>query len=137
MLNGDPVVFITVGGRTSAIVPTVQQKTGNAAKGAADDPGATPSKGRSKAVTKIVRKKVATSTKKPVLKTEEQDGNEGDEDSVPKTPLRKRKAAAAAYKQTENAAGTSPAKKSKTRGKTETTEPTVPLRRGRSATAKK
>ena len=39
--NGEKVIFITVGGRTSAIVPSVQKKSGSATKDSPSDTGTT------------------------------------------------------------------------------------------------
>lgn len=45
--NGEKITFLTVGGRTSAVVPSVQKKTGPVSKGA-DDEGVNDTMGNSK-----------------------------------------------------------------------------------------
>lgn len=62
--NGEKIEFVTVGGRTSAIVPSIQKKSGSAANGSAD----TESKGK--------RKRGAA--QKP------ENDSEADEETVPK-----------------------------------------------------
>ncbi|WEW60712.1 hypothetical protein PRK78_006199 [Emydomyces testavorans] len=156
MLNGDPVAFITVGGRTSAIVPAVQKKTppvAGDANGAnvkeSDGDGSAPkprstARGKTAAKKKITQpsatngKKTTTQNRKASAKrAEEVEEMNGDADnSAPQTSGRKRKAVAVKLEQTGNKAGASPAKKSRA-GTREKTAQTTALRRGRSAGVKK
>jgi formamidopyrimidine-DNA glycosylase len=82
--NGDKITFLTVGGRTSAVVPAVQKKTGAVAKDVDEDATpSTPADSKRKRVTpkkesdseaeeKIQTKKRGISKqKKPVVKTED------------------------------------------------------------------
>lgn len=68
--NGEKIVFLTVGGRTSAVVPSVQKKTGPVAKDIGDEVADSP-----KSETK--RKRV-TGVKK------EEDVNDDEEEPKPK-----------------------------------------------------
>ncbi|EAS36271.3 formamidopyrimidine-DNA glycosylase [Coccidioides immitis RS] len=151
MLNGDPVTFITVGGRTSAIVPAVQKKThptatndkGGNAKEDVDDGSATKSrsKGRGKATVKETDETTTTNgnkrstriSKASSVKAEEEKNTEGN-DSAAQTPSRKRKAPAVKSEAAENAAGI--AKKTRGNATKEAPSTTAPLRRGRSAAKK-
>jgi formamidopyrimidine-DNA glycosylase len=56
--NGDKIVFLTVGGRTSAVVPAVQKKTGPVAKEISEDDDQLDEK-ENKAETKGKRKRTA------------------------------------------------------------------------------
>jgi hypothetical protein len=50
--NGDKITFLTVGGRTSAVVPTVQKKTGPVAKDVDEDVAkSTPANSKRKRMT--------------------------------------------------------------------------------------
>lgn len=46
--NGDKITFLTVGGRTSAVVPAVQKKTGTVAKDVDEDSNGTPANSKRK-----------------------------------------------------------------------------------------
>ncbi|KAK5675186.1 hypothetical protein LTS10_012260 [Elasticomyces elasticus] len=74
--NGEKIVHVTVGGRTSAIVPSVQKKT---AAAAGDDGDGKPAK-RGKRKAKVVEK-------------EEDEKEEGEEEEVEKPTLRRQRAA--------------------------------------------
>ncbi|EZF35756.1 formamidopyrimidine-DNA glycosylase [Trichophyton mentagrophytes] len=115
--SGEPIVFVTVGGRTSAVVPSVQKKGGE------DDEEETDTKPK-----KATGKAKAT----PKVKAEEKNAADA---STPATPSKKRKQPAAkAVKEEDNAATTPASKKPRaTKVKAEPEAPMVPLRRGRSA----
>lgn len=101
MPSGEKIVFLTVGGRTSAVVPSVQKKTGPVAKEISDaeagseDEKPKKSKGKKRKIEteeedeeeEVKPKKSATRTKKPAVKEEEK------EIKVKKTTARTKKAA--------------------------------------------
>ncbi|KAF3481440.1 formamidopyrimidine-DNA glycosylase lyase mutM [Arthroderma uncinatum] len=126
--SGEAIVFVTVGGRTSAVVPSVQKKNGEVAGGDELDKEV-DTKPKKAAVKAKAAPKTASQTK---LKAEvnESDG--------PATPSRKRKQPAAkAIKEEDGTEATPASKKSKaTTVKADPEEPQVPLRRGRSAAKK-
>lgn len=149
--NGDEVVYITVGGRTSAVVPAVQFKTGPLAKElSGQDDGeeetksaAKPTRGKRAPVkkedagdaeapvpTKTAPKKPAP--RKPAAKVKKEDI----ENDAPakKPPARKRKAVEETSTQSTAQANTT-AKKTKAAA-APLKEPAVGLRRGRSAVKK-
>ncbi|EGD91085.1 formamidopyrimidine-DNA glycosylase [Trichophyton rubrum D6] len=114
--SGEPIVFVTVGGRTSAVVPSVQKKGGE------EEEEETDTKPK-----KAIGKAKAT----PKVKAEEKDDASA---STPATPSKKRKQPAAKAVKEEDSAATPASKKSRaTRVKAEPEAPKVPLRRGRSA----
>jgi formamidopyrimidine-DNA glycosylase len=85
--NGDKITFLTVGGRTSAVVPTVQKKTGAVAKDIDED--ATPANSkRKRAPKKEESDSEAEETPKPKRGTPKQKKptvkNEDSEDEKPK-----------------------------------------------------
>ncbi|KAM5453835.1 hypothetical protein MaudCBS49596_002458 [Microsporum audouinii] len=122
--SGEAIVFVTVGGRTSAVVPSVQKKNGEVADGEEEEADTKPKKTAVKAK--------ATSK----VKAEENDADEPA--AAPATPSRKRKQPATkAIKEEDSTATTPVSKKSRaTKVKAEPEEPPVPLRRGRSASKK-
>ncbi|KAJ5415817.1 hypothetical protein N7465_004512 [Penicillium sp. CMV-2018d] len=81
--NGDKITFLTVGGRTSAVVPTVQKKTGPVAKDVDEDVAkSTPANSKRKRValkkesdseaeeTTQAKKRETPKQKKPIVKSE-------------------------------------------------------------------
>jgi len=153
--NGDKVVFLTVGGRTSAIVPAVQKKTGPVAKDITkedledteDDLEAEKeptSNNQANAKRGLVKKEVnsnRTNDRKTPLKNAskrepaKQEMDAETDLAAPKLDSRKRKVA---QEKSDNAMakGRVPdAKKMKTT-KTVSKEIQAPLRRGRSAARK-
>jgi formamidopyrimidine-DNA glycosylase len=78
MPNGAKITFLTVGGRTSCVVPSVQKKTGPTA-GDADAKGAEAASGKGGA-----KKKAA-----PVVPESEEDDAADDEDPKPKSKKRR------------------------------------------------
>ncbi|TVY73195.1 Formamidopyrimidine-DNA glycosylase [Lachnellula suecica] len=76
--NGDPIIHITVGGRTSCVVPSVQKKTGAVAAGVKiiddEDAGSKNTK----------RPKANVSKKRKTIKEEVSDDDEDDETIEPK-----------------------------------------------------
>lgn len=81
--NGDKITFLTVGGRTSAVVPTVQKKTGPVAKDVDEDVAeSTPANSKRKRValkkesdseaeeTTQTKKRETPKQKKPAVKSE-------------------------------------------------------------------
>jgi formamidopyrimidine-DNA glycosylase len=150
--NGDEIHFLTVGGRTSAVVPSVQVKTGPVAKDIGDDeeakgdngekPKPAPKRGRAKnepaepknevSKTPAVKK---TPGRKPAAKTAAVDDAEAEAEvaaPAPKTVGRKRKSAekepAAKLVKAVKKAKAAVVPKAKTKA-----EPAKTVRRGRSA----
>ncbi|EFR03745.1 formamidopyrimidine-DNA glycosylase lyase mutM [Nannizzia gypsea CBS 118893] len=117
--SGEPIVFVTVGGRTSAVVPSVQKKGGEDDE---EKPEKLDAKHQKAAVKPLAVPKVKA------------DNGEADV-SAPATPNKKRKQPTTkAVKEEDGAAATPAPKKSRaTKAKAEAEEPKVPLRRGRSA----
>jgi formamidopyrimidine-DNA glycosylase len=82
--NGEKIVFLTVGGRTSAVVPSVQKKTGPVAKDIGDEDAKSPksetkSEAKSKTKSETKRKRVTG-----VKKEEDVDDEEEEEEPKPK-----------------------------------------------------
>ncbi|KAK5738734.1 hypothetical protein LTR17_005867 [Elasticomyces elasticus] len=77
--NGEKIVHVTVGGRTSAIVPSVQKKTAAAAGDVGGDDGDGKPAKRGKRKAKVVEK--------------EEEGQEGEGEEVEKPTLRRQRAA--------------------------------------------
>lgn len=83
--NGAKLTFLTVGGRTSCVVPSVQKKTGPVAadvNGKADNMEDTKKAGKAKASKK----------RKAVIKEEEDDEDEDEDDEETVTPAKKKRA---------------------------------------------
>lgn len=78
--NGEKITFLTVGGRTSAVIPSVQKKTGPVAKDITE--GASETKGAAPNMKKRKSKKAA--------EDEPEDADENEEDSPPKKQAKKR-----------------------------------------------
>ncbi|EEP80505.1 conserved hypothetical protein [Uncinocarpus reesii 1704] len=151
MLNGDLVTFITVGGRTSAIVPSVQKKSPVATTDATanqDDDNASAAKSgsgsRGKATSKkkadegaaVNGTKASTSAKQTPTKKEAEIANGKTGGSVAQTASRKRKAATTEPEKAESKSAT-PAKRTRAAAvREEATGAKTPLRRGRSAAKK-
>jgi formamidopyrimidine-DNA glycosylase len=74
--NGDKITFLTVGGRTSAVVPAVQKKTGPVAKDIDGD---------------VTKSTPANSKRKRVALKEESDSEEGEATQTPKRGAPKQK----------------------------------------------
>lgn len=86
--NGEKILFLTVGGRTSAVVPSIQKKTGPVAKemSEADDPeeDKKPAKA-AKAKTKAKKEQEVNGTDKPAAKSKKRkvkEEDDGEEDEV-------------------------------------------------------
>ncbi|KAK2875141.1 hypothetical protein FQN49_001746 [Arthroderma sp. PD_2] len=126
--SGEAIVFVTVGGRTSAVVPSVQKKNGEVADDGDEEADTKPKKAAVKA------KSTPKTASQPKLKAEEN----GADGPGPATPNRKRKQPASKAIKEEDSVTTTPvSKKSKaTSAKVAPEEPQVPLRRGRSAAKK-
>lgn len=79
--NGNKIVFLTVGGRTSAVVPSVQRKTGPVAKEISDED-----------LEDEKEKKVTANGKRKRTAVKEEDDEDGDKDEVvgPKRAASKR-----------------------------------------------
>ncbi|KAL4933889.1 putative formamidopyrimidine-DNA glycosylase [Aspergillus undulatus] len=89
--NGDAITFLTVGGRTSAVVPSVQKKTGPVAgdvkeEGSSDERGTKRKKTTPKKETPSMKKTASTKTSKHIVKTEAED--EDEEKDAPQTKRR-------------------------------------------------
>lgn len=69
--NGDKIVFLTVGGRTSAVVPSVQRKTGPVAKEISDED-----------LEDVKEKNVAVNGKRKRTTVKEEDDDDDDKDEV-------------------------------------------------------
>lgn len=80
--NGDKIVFLTVGGRTSAVVPSVQRKTGPVAKEISDEEPE-DEKEKKKVVANGKRKRTA-------VKEEEDEDDDKDEAVAPKRAASRR-----------------------------------------------
>ena len=103
--NGEKIMFLTVGGRTSAVVPSIQKKTGPVAKemSEADDPEAdgkpakaTKAKGKAKKEPEVNgTEKPAAKNKKRKAKEEEEDEQDEVEDEKPVKPAKASKKAKA------------------------------------------
>ncbi|KAI1966711.1 hypothetical protein LOZ58_000199 [Ophidiomyces ophidiicola] len=144
MLNGDPISFVTVGGRTSAIVPTVQKKNPHIAELDASeerdhDVSATKSQSKKrKSTAKDVEELTAANGKKTRAHTSKtivkQEASEVADEKVPesRTRLRKRKASPEKA-EPDTKTPPAPAKKTKSRAADVTVEVKTTLRRGRSA----
>jgi formamidopyrimidine-DNA glycosylase len=154
LANGDKIVFLTVGGRTSAIVPSVQRKTGPVAKDVAkedledveDDPEAEkkpPTKSQAKTERNVMNKdansnrakgiKVSSRKTNPKRRSVKEEKTETNL-TMPSLDSRKRKVA----QETVNGGakeGVPGAKKMKHVASTPK-ETQTPLRRGRSAASK-
>lgn len=105
--NGEKIMFLTVGGRTSAVIPSVQKKTGPVAKEMSEaeggDEDVKPKKGAKGKVKKEEAAdgdvEPATSGKKRKIKDVEQE----DEDEEVEEPATKRKPASGTKKSTKPA----------------------------------
>lgn len=118
--NGAKIVFLTVGGRTSAVVPSVQKKTGPVAKEISDEDAEDD-------------KKTGGKRKRTAAKKEESDsGAEEDDTSEKKTTSRKQKKD---IKTEDMAEDSKPAAKSA--GKKEETVNEAPVGRRRSTRTRK
>ena len=103
MPNGEKIVFLTVGGRTSAVVPSVQKKTGAVAKemseAESDEDAAKKSKGKKRKAEKVDEEEVEQKpSKKPAAKktkkepeTDRVDGEEAEQKPAKKAAARKSK----------------------------------------------
>jgi formamidopyrimidine-DNA glycosylase len=80
MPNGAKITFLTVGGRTSCVVPSVQKKTGAVAGDVDEKDAKKSSKGSKKKANPVVEK------------SEEEDGDDDDEVEDVKPQAKKRKA---------------------------------------------
>lgn len=81
--NGEKITFLTVGGRTSAVVPSVQKKTGPVAKDvSSEEPGSNGGEKKGAAASK--RKRGAT-------KKEESDVDGEEDEMPPKKPAQKKR----------------------------------------------
>ncbi|KAF2668102.1 hypothetical protein BT63DRAFT_457403 [Microthyrium microscopicum] len=137
--NGEKMVFIKVGGRTSAVVPSVQKKTGAVAGDiteetiTGDEDGATPAKGRKKAAktkkalkdddeeeentkTPVKARKKATKPTKDVGKEDDSAGESEEEQVKPKSRKKAMKASAKAKDEVVNKISASSRSKRKTIG---------------------
>jgi len=118
--NGAKIVFLTVGGRTSAVVPSVQKKTGPVAKEISDEDAEDD-------------KKTGGKRKRTAAKKEESDsGAEEDDTSEKKTTSKKQKKD---IKTEDMAEDSKPAAKSA--GKKEETVNEAPVGRRRSTRTRK
>lgn len=99
--NGEKIVFLTVGGRTSAVVPSVQKKTGPVAKEISEaEEDEKPMKGR---VSKKQTAAVAEDGKnEPKMKAKKRAKEEDDEEDTKPTPKKKPSVKKAAAQGTEN-----------------------------------
>lgn len=99
--NGDKITFITVGGRTSAVVPAIQKKTGAVAKDVDEDSKSTPAPKRKRAVKEEsdsdaeekpkVKGRVAKKKSTPAIKEEEPEEKKVDTDVGRRRSTRSRK----------------------------------------------
>lgn len=140
--NGDEVVYVTVGGRTSAIVPAVQKKTGVSTSDETEAESARPArakkgtakKEKNEAVEKPAAKKPAARKPAPRKTAKAKEEANGEEAPPKKAPGRKRKAVEEDPKEPTPKANTTA---KRTRAATAAPkEPAVGLRRGRSAAKK-
>ncbi|KAK2733414.1 hypothetical protein FQN55_003374 [Onygenales sp. PD_40] len=138
--NGDKIVFVTVGGRTSAVVPAVQKKTGPVAGDVGDEEAGekTPKKrGRAKKEIKDEESgeedEPAAPKRATTKKAKAEPKVKDEQDETPKAKGTKRKAEAKPAKK-EVKSETPAGKRAKT---TDLKESSTPLRRGRSAKAGK
>jgi len=91
--NGEKIIHLKVGGRTSAIVPTVQKKTGPVAADVdeGDDPnatGTTKAESKSKAKSTSRRKKVASSDEDAGEEVEDNDTDISEDMEAPGTEVK-------------------------------------------------
>lgn len=139
--NGDEVVYVTVGGRTSAIVPAVQKKTGPSTDETEAESARparakkeTAKKEKNEAVVKPAAKKPAARKPSPRKSAKAKEEANGEEAPPKKAPGRKRKAVEEDPKEPTPKANTT-AKRTRAAAAVPK-EPAVGLRRGRSATKK-
>lgn len=85
--NGEKITFITVGGRTSAVVPSVQKKTGPVSKDVKSEDLETGSNGDDK------KGGAAGKRKRGAVKKEESDTEEEQHEAQPKKPPPKKRGA--------------------------------------------
>ncbi|PGH16263.1 formamidopyrimidine-DNA glycosylase [Polytolypa hystricis UAMH7299] len=153
--NGDKIEFITVGGRTSAIVPAVQNKTGRVAADVNRDEEVKDEEDEEDEEEDQPRPTPRGRTKKPIKKEESAGADtkpatmsSGRQARTPKTQVVKRESkvnikegpeANTDGRKRKAAQGTAAKSESAKKAKTivEPKEETTPLRRGRSAAAKK
>jgi formamidopyrimidine-DNA glycosylase len=83
--NGERITFITVGGRTSAVVPSVQKKTGPVAKDVNPEDLENGSNGGGKGVA------AAGKRKRAAVKKEESDAEDVEDEVQPKKPAPKKR----------------------------------------------
>lgn len=93
--NGEKIVFLTVGGRTSAVVPSAQKKTGPVLKDLSDAEDLDEEKPKAKGKGKLKKEPVANGTRKPAakgkkrkVKTESEDDEQDGEDAKPASPAK-------------------------------------------------
>lgn len=105
--NGAKITFLKVGGRTSAVVPSVQKKTGAVAGDVSEDAD------ENEEVEEGTKPKKAAKRKAKAVKDEDE---EGEEDAKPKT-ANKRKSKAAKDEDDEDTPDRTPAKTKRARTK--------------------
>lgn len=139
--NGDAITFITVGGRTSAVVPAIQKKTSPVAGGVTDDADGSEDQKATKAEPKpkggSVKKQSSNSKSSTKTRSVPANAIKKEETTKEKTAATGRKRGAAT-KLTDDVKSDIPSPK---KTKTSTTEaaqkePQTSLRRGRSAAKK-
>lgn len=131
--NGDAITFITVGGRTSAVVPAVQKKTGPVAGGVTDDADESEDKAATKPKGGSVKKQAGNAKSSAKGKNASEKAIKQEESPEGKTTGRKRGPPAAKSTVDEKTEMPSPKKTKTSATKAVKKEAQTPLRRGRSA----
>jgi formamidopyrimidine-DNA glycosylase len=104
--NGEKILFLTVGGRTSAVIPSVQKKSGPVAKEMDEAEDEEKPKAKGKAKDKATKETETNGTAKPAakakkrkVKDESEDEAVSDEEKQPAKPAKPTKKAKAAIKE--------------------------------------
>lgn len=88
--SGEKIMFLTVGGRTSAVIPSIQKKTGPVAKEMSEAEGGDEEKPKAKpAKSKVKKEEAAEDTEKPVANSKKRKSRAEDEDEEQKPASKK------------------------------------------------
>lgn len=132
MPNGEKIVFLTVGGRTSAVIPSMQKKTGPVAASMSEAESDSEKKPKTKKGNKRVKEEVEMVEQEPTPKKvkrgkkteEEKEDDVKDEavngiSSIPQRPARKSREITIKNEETESSTA-APKNKTKTKAKSNT-----------------